>query len=157
MFDAFPCSLIQFLQVESWRMQYLILSEAEECVLRPVAREVGAQFHIARAASFDRPVSSVSFDVGLYCGFPGIESYSAYMRHSHHLAWCRFMLRGWKLVGSTCQDTQTEFVGYILGSQAGMTARDRERDDTPNCEVVWDGEQVLDFGELAAAATSSAK
>jgi len=93
-------------------------------------------------------VNRLAFDVGLYCGFPDLGSYRVYMEHSAHMAWCKFVLRGWKLVGSRSGDTHAEFVDYILTPQTNRLARDRERDSTPDCEVVWDGEQVFDFGEL---------
>src|ERR1019366_5838507 len=91
--------------------QGLIISEAER-VLASVIAEVGGGFHAARSASFGRPVNGLTFDVGLYCGFPDLLSYRTYMEHSSHLAWCRFVLRGWKLAGSRAANTQAEFLKY---------------------------------------------
>ena len=123
-----------------------LLIDQAVSLLRPVAKEVDAQFHVARAISFNRPVNGCSFDVGLYCGFPHHASYRAYMEHPDHFAWCRFVLRGWKLVGSHARDTHAEFVEYILSPQSEEVPRQRERDATPDCNVVWEGEHVVDFG-----------
>jgi len=81
----------------------LLMDQAERLLGR-VAREVGVQFHVARAVSFNRTVSGDSFDLGLYCGFPDFPGYGAYTEHPDHFAWCRFTLRGWRLVGSCAPD-----------------------------------------------------
>jgi hypothetical protein len=134
----------------------LIISAAQR-VLKPVIAEVGGHFHVARSASFERPANGLAFDVGLYCGFHDLLGYRTYMEHPSHLTWCRFVLRGWKLAGSCAANTKSEFLEYILSPRRNGELIKREGDSTPDSEVVWDGEQVLDFGDLETSLAYSAR
>jgi hypothetical protein len=124
-----------------------LINEARR-ILQPLSMAVGAKFHVAPTTSFGRPVNAVKFDVGLYLGFGTMETYQIYMAHPSHLEWCEFVLRGWKLAGSTSTDTRSEFFNYILHGKPAEEPCRRERDATPDVHVVWDGEEVLDFGEI---------
>lgn len=104
-------------------------------------------FSVAPRYNTGRAVSEYEYGVGMTFVFDSRDSMQKYMAHPNHLDFVKFVLNGWMLEGSdksTCQGRKEEFIDHILNSSAQKAwARDSE---VPDRDVVWNGEQVFDFG-----------
>ncbi len=109
-------------------------------LLGTIPRSTG--FHVGHIIDLGRTVGDTSYDVMLNMTFGDARDYAWYMQHPQHLAFVRFVLRGWMLTGSTAADPAAEFIDYIL---KGGKPHERERNPRiPDSEVVWDDERVID-------------
>ncbi|MEI6843007.1 MAG: Dabb family protein [bacterium] len=100
-------------------------------------------FWVGRVVDFVRVVGNNQYDVALFVSFRSVEDYQAYMRHSRHMSFVAFVLRGWRLKDSKSEDPQKEFMEHILADSEPV---EWERNlAIPDNEVVWDDEMVTDI------------
>jgi Stress responsive A/B Barrel Domain len=89
-----------------------------------------------------RAVGNISYDVMLNIIFYSAKDYEQYMKHPWHVAFVRFVLRGYILKDSQAGDPETEFIDYVLNG--GVPCEWVRNPAISDNNVVWDGEMVFD-------------
>ncbi len=90
----------------------------------------------------DRAVAGAAGKIIKITRWPSKAELQVYENHPNLRQWCKYVLRGWMLKGSTASDPATEFIDFILSANK---ADHREWARDPNYEdskVIWGGEEV---------------
>lgn len=98
---------------------------------------------IGPAIDSKRAVACSNGKVVKMTSWPDETANREYFNHPLLREWCKFVLRGWMIKGSTSPEPESEFIDYVLSGKEKLEwARNPE---IPEEEVVWNGEEIILF------------
>ena len=103
-------------------------------------------FNVGKPVRAHRAVmGGIKYDVAMTFNFESPETERQYQNNPRHLEYVKFVLKGWMLEGSKADNPEQEFIDHILGAKECEARKWIRNPCIPENEVVWNGEDVVQF------------